>query len=107
MSKAIQIDTVGGRDDVFGESQVEILARRFKILSEPSRLKILRCLFSGELCVGDIIKDTGLMQANVSKQLKILTENGILGVRREGLQRYYKVVDHTVLQICNLLCGHH
>ena len=90
---------------IFDEEEINTLAKRFKILSEPSRLKILRSLFSGEKCVTDIIEITGLLQANVSKQLKILTTSGILTCRPEGLQRFYSVTDPTVLQICNTLCG--
>ncbi|MCK5741263.1 MAG: winged helix-turn-helix transcriptional regulator [Chlorobi bacterium] len=88
----------------FSESEIGDLANKFKILSEPSRLKILRLLFEGEKCVTDIIEATGLMQANVSKQLKVLQMNNILGCRPQGLKRYYRVTDATVKQICNLLC---
>lgn len=89
----------------FTDSEIEHLARKFKILSEPSRLKILRTLFSGEKCVTDIINETGLLQANVSKQLRILHENKILESRAQGLQRFYKVYDYNVLQICNVICS--
>lgn len=89
----------------FTDSDIEHLARRFKILSEPSRLKILRTLFSGERCVTDIISETGLLQANVSKQLRILQQNNIVVSRAQGLQRFYKVTDFNVLQICNVICS--
>jgi DNA-binding transcriptional ArsR family regulator len=89
----------------FTDEEIDHLAKKFKILSEPSRLKILRTLFSGEKCVTDIINDTGLLQANVSKQLRILQENKILESRAQGLQRFYKVYDYNVLQICNVICS--
>ncbi len=88
----------------FTDKDIENLALRFRILSEPSRLKILSLLFDGEMCVGDIIESSGLLQSNVSKQLKILQSNGILECRQQGLKRYYRVSDFTVLKICNLLC---
>lgn len=91
--------------EIFMESEIEQLSKKFKLLSEPSRLKILRALFEGEKCVTEIIDATGLMQANVSKQLKIMQGNGILECRPEGLQRFYSVADNTVLDICNILCG--
>lgn len=81
------------------------LASKFKVLSEPSRLKIVRTLIPGEKCVTDIINDTELMQANVSKQLKILQQAGILTCKPDGLKRYYSLTDSTVLQICQILCG--
>lgn len=89
----------------FDDEEIEILAKKFKILSEPSRLKILRSLFNGEKCVSEIIEGTGLLQANVSKQLKILLSHGVLHCRPEGLQRFYSVTDPTLLKLCNLLCG--
>lgn len=88
----------------FSDSEMIHISNRFKILSEPSRLKILRALVGGEKNVTQIITETGLMQANVSKQLKILEKNNIVKCRPSGLQRYYSISDFTVLQICNILC---
>lgn len=90
---------------MLNDNEIEIVAARFKILGEPSRMKILRSLFEGEKCVGEIIESTGLMQANVSKQLKILTSDGILECRADGLKRIYRVIDPTVREICNILCN--
>lgn len=94
-----------GKNQVFTNEELEIIASKFKILSEPSRLKILRTLFAGEKCVTEIISATGLLQANVSKQLKILQSSGIVECRPAGLLRFYSVIDYTVLQICNAVCG--
>jgi len=84
--------------------QIIKLSTKFKILSEPSRLKILRALFDGEKCVTEIIKNTGLMQANVSKQLKLLEIEGIVSCRPNGLLRFYKIIDNTVINICSQMC---
>ena len=89
---------------MLNDSEIEIVAARFKILGESSRMKILRALFAGERCVSEIIEETGLMQANVSKQLRILTEDNILECRADGLRRIYKVIDPTVKEICKILC---
>jgi DNA-binding transcriptional ArsR family regulator len=85
--------------------QVKNLAIRFKVLSEESRLKIIRALFEGEKSVNEIINDTGLLQANVSKQLKILESNRIVSCRPQGLQRFYSIIDLTVLNICTIMCN--
>lgn len=103
MTRKIEYDTVM-REHVFTDDEIEQLASRFKILSESSRLKILRSLFDGERCVTDIIENTGLLQANVSKQLKMLLDNGIVKCRKKGLQRLYCVNDQTVVMICNVIC---
>lgn len=91
-------------ETIYSYNDIKQLAKKFKILSEESRLKILRSLFHGEKCVTEIIDTTGLMQANVSKQLKILQSNKLLKCRASGLLRYYSVIDPTILKICNILC---
>jgi ArsR family transcriptional regulator, zinc-responsive transcriptional repressor len=91
----------------FTNKELEQLAMRFKILSEPSRLKILRSMFAGEKCVYEITNSTKLMQANVSKQLKILVDNGIVKCRPSGLQRYYHIIDRKIIWICKQLCDSH
>ncbi|MGB9852795.1 MAG: ArsR/SmtB family transcription factor [Candidatus Kapaibacteriota bacterium] len=90
----------------FSDEELKRLSQIFKILSEMSRLKILRCLMDGEKCVTDIINATGLMQANVSKQIKIMQEAGILQCRPAGLQRFYRIVDPSIIDICETVCKH-
>ncbi len=93
-----------GRSKGFTDSELVTLARVFSVLSQTSRLKILRSLVEGEKCVTEIINATGLMQANVSKQIKILESAGIVGCRPAGLQRYYRIVDPSILEICEAIC---
>lgn len=91
---------------VFTDEELKRLSAVFKVLSEVSRLKILRCLLEGEKCVTEIINATGLMQANVSKQIKIMQEAGILECRPAGLQRFYRIVDPSIVKICEIVCKH-
>jgi len=89
---------------LFIDIDIEEVASRFKMLSETSRLKIIRVLHHKESCVNEIIDETGLQQANVSKQLRILQNAGIVECRPEGLQRYYHIADKTVISICRQVC---
>lgn len=89
----------------FTNDEIRKLSTRFKILSSPSRLKILRTISNNELCVNQITELAKLHQANVSKQLKILLDNKIVVCRPCGLKRFYCVTDKTTLQICQLLCN--
>jgi DNA-binding transcriptional ArsR family regulator len=89
----------------FSEEDIANLAEKFKILSEPSRLKILRSLYNGERNVTSIIEATGLLQANVSKQLKILEKSEIVACRKAGLQRFYRVIDEKIFRICASICS--
>ncbi|MFN3306800.1 MAG: ArsR/SmtB family transcription factor [Candidatus Kapaibacteriota bacterium] len=91
---------------MFNDEDLKVLSSVFKILSEVSRLKILRCLAEGERCVTDIINATGLMQANVSKQLKIMQKAGFVECRPAGLQRFYRIVNPFIIEICKTTCKH-
>lgn len=105
MEKLIDLIYLDEVNNDFSNDELVQIAKRFKILSEPSRLKILHSLFDGEKSVTEIITSTNMLQANVSKQLKILQNNNIVSCRPEGLMRYYKLADHTVKKICNAVCG--
>jgi predicted transcriptional regulator len=62
----------------FNENAIEQVAARFRALGEASRLKLIFAAGKGEKNVTQLIAATGLSQANVSKHLHILTDNGIL-----------------------------
>ena len=51
---------------------LELVAERFKALGEPARLTILNSLRRGEATVSELVEDTGMGQANVSKHLQLL-----------------------------------
>jgi len=81
------------------------LAERFKALAEPSRLAILSALHGGEMSVGEMVEETGLGQANVSKHLDTLRRYGFVERRKEGLNVFYRVADKDVFRICDIMCG--
>ena len=84
---------------------LEIVASRFKALSEPARLEILASLSDGELCVTDLVDRTGLGQANLSKHLQVLHASGFVGRRKDGLFTYYELADRDVMRLMDLMCG--
>ncbi|XGV97956.1 MAG: ArsR/SmtB family transcription factor [Leptolyngbya sp. BL-A-14] len=85
---------------VFNPGELEALASRFKILAEPTRLQILATLCNQERSVQDICDRTGLLQGNVSKHLRFMKAAGVVDCRREGVWRYYRVVDLDLLALC-------
>ena len=87
------------------ESALEMVAGRFRVLGEPSRLKLLIELEVGEKCVSALAEATGLTQANVSRHLQALASSGILGRRKAGLQVFYSVADSTIFEMCDHVCG--
>ena len=84
---------------------LELMAEKFRLLSDPTRLAILRTLMEGERSVGQVVEETGRGQANVSKHLKLLADAGMVGRRKEGLQVFYAIADPLVEQLCDLACG--
>jgi DNA-binding transcriptional ArsR family regulator len=88
-------------DDVVTVDRYEFLANRFKLLSEPTRLRILEVICGEELKVSEICERTELQQANVSKQLQLLRTAGVVACRRVGTCRYYRVIDQELLKLCD------
>ncbi len=84
---------------------IAMIAERFKALSEPARLEILSRLRAGERTVSELVEETGLGQANVSKHLQFLHSAGFVGRRKEGLFVYYFLADSDVFRLCDLMCG--
>jgi len=84
---------------------LELIAARFRVLGESSRLKLIIALESGEKNVSALVKATSLSQANASRQLQTLTEAGILSRRKEGLNVIYQIADPAIFDMCDHVCG--
>lgn len=65
----------------------------FKALSEETRLRILKLLENGELCVCDIVAALDMVQPKVSFHLNALKESGFLKDRKQGRWIYYRLDD--------------
>ena len=87
------------------EQMIELVAKRFRLLGEPVRLRILQVLEPGERTVNDIVEALDANQSNVSKHLGILYDGGLVGRRRNGTSMYYFIADPVVFRICELVCG--
>jgi DNA-binding transcriptional ArsR family regulator len=84
---------------------VDLIARRFRVLGEPMRIKLLDRLREGEASVNELTEALGASQQNVSKHLAVLAEVGILGRRKEGTHVHYRIVDEGVFALCEQVCG--
>ena len=87
------------------EAVLEKVAERFKVLSEPMRLRILYALMDGEKNVSQLVQETGGLQANVSKHLGTLLDAGVVGRRKQGLKACYRITDESVFELCDLACN--
>ena len=86
-------------------ASLALMADFFKVLSEVSRLQIVCCLKSGEKNVTQIIEETGLGQANVSKHLKLLAQAGIVTRTQQGVSVYYEIANPFLFELCELVCN--
>ena len=87
------------------DAQVEEAARLFAILSEPSRLILLRSLMERAMTVSELIEMTGMKQGNVSKHLGVLLEARFVAREKEGNFARYAIADTNLFALCELMCG--
>jgi DNA-binding transcriptional ArsR family regulator len=81
------------------------VARYFKALSEPSRLKLLNALREGEHNVSELTEMSGTTQANASRHLTLLAALGVVERENRGTSCYYRIADPSVYELCDLVCG--
>lgn len=85
---------------------MEEVARRFALLGDPTRLRLLRALHEeGELSVGRLAAVTGVARVNASQHLNRLALAGLVARRRDGTTVHYRVSDPTVDALCELVCA--
>ena len=87
------------------DAMVELIARRFRVIGEPMRIRILDRLRGGEATVAELTQSLGTSQQNVSKHLGVLHDAGILGRRKRGTHTLYAIADASVLGLCEQVCG--
>jgi DNA-binding transcriptional ArsR family regulator len=84
---------------------VALIAERFRVLAEPTRIKLLDRLREGEATVLELTALVGTTQQNVSKHLVLLQRAGILARRRQSNFTYYRIIDDSVYALCEAVCG--
>jgi DNA-binding transcriptional ArsR family regulator len=87
-----------------GQDAIHLIAYRFKILSDPTRLRLIVALKQGEKSVSALASETELGQTTVSRQLQKLTESGILARRKDGLNVFYSIADSKIFGLCEHVC---
>ncbi len=88
------------------EDELNRVSQLFKIISDPTRIKILFVLEKAELCVCDISVILNMTQSAISHQLKTLKDANLVTNRREGKTIFYKLADDHVHQIFNQALTH-
>ncbi len=84
--------------------ELEKVARVFSAFSDATRLAILQELREGACTVGELVEAVGSSQGNVSKQLHLLFEAGLLHRDKRGNQVFYSICDDMVYSMCQAAC---
>jgi DNA-binding transcriptional ArsR family regulator len=87
------------------EALVELIAKRFRVIGDPLRIRLLDHLRDGPATVGELTDAVRATQQNASKHLGVLHEAGIVGREKDGNRVRYFIADQTVFALCELVCG--
>lgn len=82
------------------------LADLFKVFGDSTRIRIMYAISEGEMPVLGIAEVLGMEQSTISHQLRVLRQNKLVRVRREGKQIYYSLDDDHVKEIIEMGLDH-
>ncbi|GMR05034.1 MAG: metalloregulator ArsR/SmtB family transcription factor [Thermodesulfobacteriota bacterium] len=78
------------------EETVTMMAETFRILGDPTRLRLVQALSKGELCVCDMAVMLGVGRTSISNHLRLLRGMRLVKYRREGKLAYYSLADDHI-----------
>ena len=87
------------KDLLLDDRSAAALAETFKILGDPTRVRILDALARAEVAVCDLADVLGLTQSAVSHQLRLLRSMRLVRSRRDGRHIYYEVDDDHIVKL--------
>ncbi len=99
-------NTAARRRTLMPARVVEALADTFRVLGDPTRVRILDALSGGELCVCDIATLVGISESAVSHQLRLLRSMRLARARRAGRLVYYTLDDQHIIELLKLAHTH-
>lgn len=88
------------------EETVQLVADTFKVLGDPTRLRIVDALARNELCVCDLALIVGASQSTVSHSLRSLRQMRLVRFRKDGKIAYYSLDDHHIADLLRLAFEH-
>ena len=87
------------KDELLEENGIDKLARIYKALGDPSRLKIIYVLSKSPLCVCDIATLLDMTQSSISHHLRMLRDLNLVKFRKVGKLVIYSLDDDHVLRL--------
>lgn len=92
--------------DMPSEQVLERMESLLKVAGDFTRLKILYAIMDGEKSVGEIQEEAGVSQSLASHQLKVLKEENLLSMRKDGTKVYYVLADDHVRDLLKVVYDH-
>lgn len=86
---------------MISENETLRLAEVFKVLGDPTRIRVLYALSKCDMCVCDIAEALGMTQSAISHQLRILRDLRLVRYRKEGKSVFYSLDDSHIVQLFN------
>jgi DNA-binding transcriptional ArsR family regulator len=94
------------RTRLLGGDSVASISEIFKLLGDPTRVRLVDALTHGERCVSDLTALVGISESAVSHQLRLLRAARLVRVRRSGRLAYYALDDHHVVGLLHDMRKH-
>jgi ArsR family transcriptional regulator, lead/cadmium/zinc/bismuth-responsive transcriptional repressor len=98
--------TAARRQLLISVRAVHALAETFRVLGDPTRVRILDALSGGEVCVCDIASIAGISASAVSHQLRLLRSMRLVRPRRAGRMVFYSLDDHHIIELLRQALTH-
>ncbi|WP_077303223.1 ArsR/SmtB family transcription factor [Virgibacillus pantothenticus] len=98
--------TFNGKEQHLDEETLFVVSQTFKALSDPTRIRILNLLCTGEHSVNDIAETLNLSQSSVSHQLRFLKNLRLVKYRRAGTSLFYSEDDEHVMNLLKQAVEH-
>ena len=91
---------------ISNRAELDYLSELFKLLSDPTRMKLVLALSCGEMCVCDLGAALGMTKSAISHQLKTMKQCSVVKSRREGQNVFYSLHDQHLTDIIALAACH-
>ena len=99
-------EALAARKAIHGDATLRGLSEVFKVLGDPTRLKICLALSHHELCVSDLAAVADISESAVSHQLRLMKTMRLVRYRKEGKMTYYMLDDDHIEQLITLGARH-
>lgn len=88
------------------DHHLTVIAETYRLLGDPTRLKVVLTCLEGPIAVGDIAKATGASQSLVSHHLRLLRAARLVRGTRRNKQIFYEVEDHHIARMLTDMLAH-